>query len=473
MILQIDKPNGKQREFLLADRKYIGFGGARGGGKSWAVRTKAKLMALQYPGIKILIVRQSYPELINNHINILIKELHGIARYNKSEKVFNFQNGSIIKAGYCSNDSDLQQYQGSEWDAIFLDEATNLSEYQMKTITACLRGTNGFPKRVYFTCNPGGQGHQYIKRIFLDRRYKDGEDPEDYVFIKSRVTDNLALMESQPDYIRQLEALPPKLRRAWLDGDWDIFEGQFFEEFADRESGYKDRRYSHVISPFDIPQDWPVMRSFDWGYSKPFSCAWWTIDYDGCLYRIEEFYGCTDEPNTGFKWDPDKVFSEIHRIETEHPWLKGRQITGVADPAIWDASTGVSIAEVAAKHRVFFNKGDHARIPGWMQVHYRMAFDENGKAMMYIFKNCKAFIRTIPLLVYDNHKVEDLDTTGEDHVADEVRYMCMSRPIKPRVKTAPDTYSSNPLFYALDIQREDLLPPPTEDGLRLEVKNGI
>jgi hypothetical protein len=465
--LVIDPPSEKQKLFLKADTKYIAFGGARGGGKSWGVRTKAKLMALNYPGIKILIIRRTYPELINNHINILIPELNGIARYNKSEKVFNFENGSIIKMGYCSNDADLLQYQGSEWDIIFLDEATNLSEYQMKTIAACLRGTNGLPKRIYYTCNPSGQGLQYIKRLFIDRNFDETEDPSEYTFIQSLVTDNKILMQTQQDYIKQLEALPPKLRDAWLYGDWNTLEGQFFEEFTDKPEHYQDHVFTHVIDPFEIPASWKIYRSFDWGYAKPFSCGWWAIDYDGVAYRILELYGCTRTANEGVKWTPDKVFDEIHRIETEHRWLRGKQIIGVADPAIWNSETGESIAETAAKHGVFFSKGDHERLPGWMQMHYRMAFDENGYAMMYIFKTCKAFIRTIPLLCYDEHKPEDLDTDFEDHVADETRYFCMARPIEPRMKAAPDPYYQNPAYTILDIAKEDIGKKPIRQKMEI------
>ena len=454
--LVITPPSEKQKLFLKASTKHIAFGGARGGGKSWSVRTKAKLLAVKFKGIKILIVRKTYPELINNHINPLIDELHGIARYNKSEKVFTFQNKSTIKFGYCNNDRDLEQYQGAEYDVIFLDEATQLQEMWIRKITACVRGVNDYPKRIYYTCNPGGASHGYIKRLFIDRKYEDGEVPEDYTFIQSLVTDNKILMESQPDYIKQLEALPPKLRKAWLEGDWDIFEGQFFEDFMDRPDHYADRRYTHVIDPFEIPDHWKIYRSFDWGYNKPFSCGWWAMDYDGVAYRILELYGCTKTPNEGLKWTPDKVFSEIHRIEVEHRWLKGKQITGIADPAIWDAETGESLAERAAKHQVFFTPGDNKRIPGWMQVHYRFAFDENGYPMMYIFSNCKAFIRTIPLLQYDEHKPEDLDTDGEDHVADEARYFLMSRPIKPRMTPKADDYADNPLNIFLDIPRENL-----------------
>lgn len=435
---------------MRADTKHIGFGGARGGGKSWSVRTKAKLVCLKYPGIKTLIVRRTYPELINNHINPLVEELHGIARYNKNEKMFTFPNRSTIKFGYCNADKDLNQYQGAEYDIIFLDEATQLQEMWMKKITACLRGANDFPKRIYYTMNPGGQGHAYIKRIFIDRKFEEGENPEDYTFIQSLVTDNKVLMAKQPDYIKQLEALPPKLREAWLYGRWDIFEGQFFEEFRDVpdpakaaaegctvEDLLQQRRWTHVIEPFEPPSGWTICRSYDFGYNKPFSCAWWAVDYDGVIYRIMELYGCTRTPNEGVKWAPDKQFQEIARIEREHPWLKGKQIHGVADPAIWDASRGVSIAEIAGQYGVLFTPGDHERIAGWMQCHYRLQFDENGYPRMYVFSNCKGFRRTVPGLMYDEHKPEDLDTDGEDHIADDWRYFCMSRPIKPIVAIEP------------------------------------
>ena len=459
MILSIGQPSPKQVQFLTADTKFVGFGGARGGGKSWSVRTKAKLMALKYPGIKQLIVRRTYPELINNHINQLRVELLDIARYNDKDKVFKFTNGSTINFMYCAKDADLDRMQGVEYDVIYLDEATQLSEHQMKTISACLRGANDFPKRIYFTMNPGGQGHTYIKRIFIDKKFEEGENPEDFTFIQSLVTDNKVLMEKQPDYIKQLESLPPKLREAWLYGRWDIFEGQFFEEFRETPDPAKaaeegcaveelmlQRRWTHVIEPFEIPHGWTICRSYDFGYNKPFSCAWWAVDYDGVIYRIMELYGCTKTPNEGLKWTPDRQFQEIARIEREHPWLKGKQITGVADPAIWDASHGESIAEVAARNHVLFVPGDHERIAGWMQVHYRFQFDDDGYPRMYIFNNCRGFIRTIPGLMYSETKPEDLDTDGEDHIADEVRYFCMSRPIKPIIPQKPEVlFTSDPL----------------------------
>nr|DAW88824.1 MAG TPA: Large subunit terminase [Caudoviricetes sp.]DAX58960.1 MAG TPA: Large subunit terminase [Caudoviricetes sp.] len=429
--LDLGRAQPKQTLFLKDKHRHIAYGGARGGGKSWAVRTKSKLLAFRYPGIKILIVRKTYKELQNNHIEQLTAELAGFAKYNRSDKMFRFPNGSTISFGYCANEGDLGQYQGAEYDVVFIDEAGQLQESWIRKINLCVRGTNGFPKRTYYTLNPGGPGHAYFKRVFVDRNFNPDEDPNDYFFIQAKVEDNKALMDTQPDYLRELENLPPTLRAAWKDGRWDVYEGQFFEDFRDVPEHYKDRRWTHVIEPFEIPDGWTICRSYDFGYGKPFSCAWWAVDYDGTIYRIMELYGCTRTPNEGVKWTPDKQFEEIHKTEMQHPWLKGKTIIGVADPAIWDASRGESVADTAARYGVFFTPGDNERIAGWMQCHYRLQFDEDGYPRMYVFNTCRAFIRTIPTLIYDEHRAEDLDTKMEDHVADEWRYFCMSRPIKP------------------------------------------
>lgn len=435
MELHLGTPSPKQLEFFRATENVVAFGGARGGGKSWAVRIKAVLLCLRYSGIKVMIVRKTYLELQENHILPLMALLRcagddPVAAYSDSKKHILFPNGSRILFRYCDTDGDTQRFQGTEVDVLFVDEATQQTEQTIRELSACVRGTGPYPRRIYYTCNPGGPGHGWVKRLFIDRRFRDGERPEDYRFIQSLVTDNAALLKSDPGYVSRLKALPPKLRRAWLEGDWNIFDGQFFEELRDDPSHYADGLRTHVIEPFEIPQSWRIYRSFDWGYAKPFSCGWWAVDNDGRLYRILELYGAA-EPDKGVKWDPDRVFRRIHEIETEHRWLAGKTITGIADPAIFDSQTGESIAQRAAKHQVYFAPGDHKRLAGWMQVHYRLAFDESGRPGMYIFKNCADTLRTLPLLRYDRYKPEDLDTTGEDHAADEIRYLCMARPMPP------------------------------------------
>lgn len=444
--LDFSQISDKQVRFMQADTRYVAYGGARGGGKSWAVRQKATLLALKFPGIKILIVRKTLPELRNNHINPMRAELNGIAKFTQATRTMSFKNGSTIYFSYCANDADTLQYQGAEYDVAFIDEAAQLKQEWLEAINTAVRGVNGFPKRTYYTLNPGGPSHDYFKRLFVRGQCIKNENPADYTFIQAKVQDNKALMLAQPEYVDVLKNLPEAKRKAWLEGDWDAYEGQFFTEFRDNPDGYQTRQWTHVIEPFQPDEGWTICRSYDFGYGKPYSCAWWAVDYDGVIYRIAELYGCVkNEPNVGTEETPDEQFRKIADMERTHPYLKGKKITGVADPAIWDASRGESIAQTAARYRVYFTPGDNARIPGWMQVHYRMQFDENGYARMYIFKTCEAFIRTIPLLMYDEHKVEDVDTKMEDHVADETRYFCMSRPIQPRITPPPKPKYADPL----------------------------
>lgn len=449
--LNLGKPNEKQRKALLDRHKYLCFGGARGGGKSWFVRKKSTAGAYRYPGIKIIIARKTYPELINNHINAF-KELlkcdskaDRLARYNSSEKELIFPNGSRIKFMYCDNEKALGKWQGNECDWLFVDEATQFDEETFKKMSACVRGVNDIPKRIYLTCNPDNIGLAWVKRLFIDRKFKDNEDPSEYAFIQSLVQDNKALMEKDPDYIKNLEALPRAIREAWLNGKWDTYIGQFFEEFTDNPKGYMTRRHTHVIEPFDIPLGWKIYRSFDWGYSRPFSVGWWALDYDDCLYRIYEWYGCTGEANEGLKMTPDEVFKKIYDLEHTLPLLKGRKIYGVADPAIWSKGTGYSINDFAMRNGVYFEKGDNNRLQGWLQCHYRFAFDKDGKPLVYVFNTCKDFIRTIPLQMYDEKHPEDCDTSLEDHIADEFRYMCMMRTVAPRKHIQPAVKADNPL----------------------------
>lgn len=445
-VLNLGHVQPKQALMLRARQKYVGYGGARGGGKSHAARLKAKLLCARWAGIHILIVRRSLPEVRSNHIDVLRRELGQVARYSAQEKRFYWKNGSTISFGYCDNDGDAARYQGAEYDVIFVDEATQLKEEWLKCLTACLRGVNGFPKRMYYLMNPGGESHGYLKRLFIDRKFREGEDAREYAFIPALVTDNQALMRAQPDYVKQLEALPNKLRRAWRYGEWDVYEGRFFDEFVDDPRHYGDRRHTHVIDPFVPPRGWHIVRSYDWGYAKPFCISWYAIDYDGMAYNILEWYGAGAEADQGARLIDDEVFGQVASLERNHPWLCGRAISGVADPSIWAKDgSGISSADTAMKHGVYFTPADNERLPGWMQCRYRLQFDENGCPRIQFFKGCAHVIRTLPLLLHDKKRLEDLDSAQEDHAADALRYFCMSRPIRPMLPKPEATPPGDPL----------------------------
>jgi PBSX family phage terminase large subunit len=437
MDIDLGIPNKKQDLFLKDHHRHVAFGGARGGGKSWAVRAKSILLALNNPGIKIMIIRRTYPELEQNHIRPLKKILHvgqyGCPiKYNEAKKTMTFPNESTILFGYCKTEADTDRYQGTEVDVLFLDEATQLTEQQIKDLNSCVRGPNDFPKRTYYTCNPGGRGHGYIKRLFVTREYLTNERPENYSFIQSLVYDNDVLMRADPEYVQALEVLPEAKRKAWLEGDWDSFIGQVFNEWRNDASHYEDRLWTHVIDDFEIPEDWKIYRGYDHGYSKPFSVGWFAVDHDGRIYRIAEWYGCTAEPNTGLQLTVQQIAEGIKERERTFPNLKGRKIYGIADPAIWGSQSGESIEEMFEKCGVYFSKGDHTRLAGIMQFHYRLSFNEYGVPMFYCFKSCKQFIRCIPLLIYDEKHVEDIDTELEDHNYDEARYVFMEHPLNPK-----------------------------------------
>ncbi len=437
--LRREVPNPRQLAFFLSNARYTAYGGARGGGKSYAMRRKMVMLAMRYPTLRLLLLRRTLQELRENHILPLQLELAGYATYKKEERSFLFPNGSRLTLGYCDADSDLLQYQGAEYDVIGFEEATHFREDWMLFISTALRTTKSyFSPRIYYTCNPGGVGHAYIKRLFVDRRFHPGENPDDYLFIPAKVYDNRVLMESDPDYVHRLETLPPHKRRAHLEGDWQVYEGQVFEEWRNDPGHYEDRSFTHVIAPFTPPATWQIYRSFDFGYARPFSVGWWAKDKDGRLYRILELYGCVPgEANVGLKWTPDRIFSEVAKTEREHPWLAGKRIIGVADPAIWDASHGEAIAETAERHGIYFERGDNRRLAGWMQIHGRLAFDGAGIPMLYVFSNCAAFLRTFPALQYSRISPEDVDSDGEDHIADETRYLCMLVPMTGERVTSP------------------------------------
>ena len=272
-------PAERQREFFASRAKFTAYGGARGGGKSWALRRKVVLMCLRYGGLKALLVRRSLPELRSNHLYGILAELGDAVSYSERDKCVLFQNGSKLFLGYCSSERDTLRYQGQEYDVIAIDEATQLSEYQFSIFKACLRGATDMPRRMYLTCNPGGIGHGWVKRLFIDRDYRAGERAEDYAFIPATVFDNASLTAADPEYVSRLESLPPRLRDAWLYGKWDVFEGQFFSEFDEER---------HVCEPSVIPRTPITIAAFDYGFDM-LAALLMGYDAKGNLFAVKEF----------------------------------------------------------------------------------------------------------------------------------------------------------------------------------------
>ncbi len=424
-VIDISSINPKQAAFFKSRKRYIAYGGARGGGKSWAVQRKAPLMALRYPGIKMLLLRRTYKDLERNHVRALEPLLKGIASYSRQDKCFRFPNGSVLDLGYCASESDVLQYQGQEYDIIFIDEATQFTEFQYETLVPCVRGANNFPKRMYLTCNPGGIGHEWVKRLFVDRNYKKDERPDDYDFIKATVFDNKPLLENDPGYVNTLKNLSDDLRKAWLDGDWDIFEGQYFSEF---------NRSIHVVKPFEIPQDWRRFISIDYGLDM-LACLWIALDYNGKAYVYKELY------------ESGLIISEaacrIHEVN-------GDDVINMryAPPDMWNRrqETGKSAADIFMENGLYFYKSNNNRVQGWYDLKewLKPYDDEQGirTAKLVIFENCLNLIRTLPALQFDEKNPNDVANEPHEitHAPDALRGFVSGRPCAPvQARTpAPD-----------------------------------
>ncbi len=433
MILHLQgTPNPKQEQFFLANARHIAYGGARGGGKSWAMRRKFVLLAFRYPELRLLLLRRTLPELNENHVLPLQQELYGAVQYHATQRAFLFPNGSRIKLGYCDREADVFQYQGQEYDVIGLEEATHFTESQMQFLTTCNRSVRtDFSPRMYYTCNPGGVGHGWVKRLFIDRDYRNSERAADYVFIPARVTDNPVLLRTNPQYLETLENLPEHLRKAFLDGNWDVLEGQYFKEFD---------RSRHVVSPTRLPMEWKRFRAMDWGYNDPCCVLWFAVAPDGKLFVYRELYL------------RKTLSSEIARRVRE--LSEGERIAyTVASPDAWQqrglkGAEGESIAEVFGHNGVPLLTADNARVPGWQRVREALADAADGTPELRIFETCKNLIRTLPLLTFDTHDCEDVGDNCEDHAPEALRYGLMSRPrpLPSQMKKQP--YRYDPLSSA-------------------------
>ena len=428
-------PNPRQRCFFLARERYVAYGGARGGGKSWAVRMKAALLALCYPGIRLLIVRRTLPELEDNHIRPLRQLLSGAAEYREKDRSFLFPNGSALRFGYCDAESDVLRYQGQEYDCVFLDEATQLTEYQFQTFKGCLRGVNDFPKRLYLTCNPGGVGHAWVKRLFIERSYREGERAEEYRFIPAQVYDNTALMEADRAYVERLESLPHELREAWLHGSWDVFAGQFFPEWD---------RAVHVCEPFEVSGSWRRYVTLDSGMDM-LAAYVIAVDGEGTAWVIRELYEGRDlgEGHEGL------IISRA--AERLKELMAGESVYEIlAPPDLWNSrqETGRSVADIFAEQGLYLTRTGNDRQSGWMAVRERLRVREDGNgrptAALRIFSTCPNLIRTLPLLRYDERRPSDCARQPHEltHAPDALRGFCVywigaeqgEKPPSPRPK---------------------------------------
>lgn len=381
------------------------------------------------------------------------------AKYNVQQKTWVMPGGGRLKFVYLEKDSDAEEYQGHSYTRVYIEEVTNFPNPDpINKLRATLRSGAGVPVGMRLTGNPGGAGHNWVKKRYIDpcpSGFKIlteeeeleliGPDGRPYkkkvsisrVFIPSKIKDNQLLMQNDPTYILRLrQSGSAALVKAWLEGDWNIVDGAYFDNWD-----------SNIILPAEfvgkIPKHALRFRSFDWGSYKPFSVGWWAVSDGtwglphGAVFRYREWYGSTGEANKGLKMSADLVAMGI--LERE----KGEHITyGVADPSIFIRNGGPSIMEMMLTKGCSWRKADNKREPGWAKMRQMLGNipltnDPNGPKttpMAYVCETCDDSIRTIPTLQHDDVKQEDLDTEAEDHAADDWRYALMSR---PWVKEAP------------------------------------
>lgn len=382
----------------------IGVGGARGPGKSHCVFAQVSLDDCQrVSGLKALFLRQtgksareSFEDLIGTILRNKIKH-----EYNISTGTVRFPNHSRILLGGFENDKDIDKYVGIEYDVIAVEELNQITKEKIDKLKGSLRTSKpNWKPRFYASFNPGGMGHGWIKDHFVIPQRENREIKTK--FFPATYKDNPCLNK---EYIDYLNGLTGNLGKAWREGNWDIFEGQYFNEWNEK---------IHTCEPFEIPADWRRYRSYDHGRKNPACCLWHAIDYDGRDYVYRELY--VKDLNA------DEIAREIVRLSVGENYHYS-----VADPSIFsntgftDRRSGAeTIAEVFANNGIMFSPASNRRVDGWNTVHRYLAGE---RPQLQVFKTCYNGIRTIPTLIHDDHQPEDVETLGDDHWADSLRYL--------------------------------------------------
>ena len=409
MTLDIDI-TARQLAFVRAKAFEVLFGGAAGGGKSYGQLIDALLYALRYPGSKQLILRRTYPDLerslILEHLKFYPRKLY---RYSGTSHRGSFVNGSVLEFGYCDAEKDVYRYQGAEYDVIRFDELTHFTESMYIYLISRVRGANDYPKAVKSSTNPGGVGHAWVKARFIDIGAPDTVHTfaaGTRLFLPSKIRDNKFLMDRDPGYLQRLENLDETNRRALRDGDWDIFEGQYFTEFS---------REAHVCRPFEVPEHWRRYVSLDYGMDM-LAAYWFAVDGEGRAVVYREIYEGRDN-GRGADGQGHIISAAAARLLQANG---GEKVTAwLAPPDLWNRrqETGRSAADLFAEHGVPLARTGNDRVSGWLAVREWLALrpDETGgqSPRLRIFDTCRNLIRTLPALQHDPLKPED--AAGEPH----------------------------------------------------------
>ena len=408
----------KQHLFISATPTEVLFGGAAGGGKSYAQVIDALLFALKYKGSKQLILRRTFAELDKSIIRtVLAMYPREIFTFNSSSHTGRFKNGSIIDFGYLSTENDVYQYQSAEYDVVRFDELTHFTENQYIYLISRVRGANDFPKQIKASTNPGGVGHVWVKKRFIEPSPPNtefiGEDGVSRIFIPSLLDDNHFLMETDPNYKKRLLALPDKERKALLYGDWNIFEGQYFDEFDEKV---------HVCEPFPIPKHWRRYRAIDYGLDM-LAGVYVAVNSERQAFVYKEVGKSNQSISSAAQMIIDASERDADGHITEEFYLT------LAPPDLWNRSqeSGQSKATIFGEAGLNLTKSNNDREAGWLAIKELLKLDSNGEPRLRIFSNCRELIKCLPALIRDDKKPTDCATEPHEitHHPDALRYFAV------------------------------------------------